>query len=293
MEILILSRNAGLYSTQSLIRACHLRGHKPWVVDHQMCDITVEKNNFKLYVNGLPFDSLDGVIPRIGATATDYGAAILKQLECMGIPTLTKSASLLTARDKLRCLQTLAAEGIGVPKTLMVNFIEPDVELIKEILQEPLIIKLTESTHGIGVILSPDYKNAESILETLYKLREKVILQKFIAEANGADVRAFVVGGKVVASMKRQSKPGEFRSNIHRGAEGKPEPLTPEEMEIALKAVKIVDLEVAGVDIIRTDEGPMIMEVNASPGLEGIEGVTGVDVAGEIVAHLEYLIRNK
>ncbi|MEO7175735.1 MAG: RimK family alpha-L-glutamate ligase [Saprospiraceae bacterium] len=287
MQILILSRNINLYSTQSLVNACKMRGHTVHVIDHQLCDLVIQPGKTSIQYQGMQLLNIDAIIPRIGATATQYGASVIRQFECMGVVTLTRADALLSARDKLTCLQILSNHGLPVPKTLVSNPIMMDPGFIQGNLTAPLVVKLQESTHGLGVILSESYANAESIVETMYKLRERVIIQDFIKEAKGADIRAFVVGDQVVASMKRQSKPGEFRSNLHRGATASIEALTDLETEIVLQATKVIGLDVAGVDILRSNSGPLIMEVNASPGLEGIETVTGVNIADTIVSRLE------
>jgi ribosomal protein S6--L-glutamate ligase len=286
LNIAILSRGAGLYSTQSLFRAARMRGHYVRIIDHKRCNIVIEKGLPQIIYEGERLVGMDAVIPRIGTSVTDYGAAVIRQFELMGIHTATKSEALIIARDKLKCLQKLSASGINVPKTFIAGSVEDTPELIDRLSGIPVVIKLLESTHGVGVILAESRNAAISIVEAFSKFNQPVILQEFIAEAGGADIRAFVVGKKVVAAMRRQAEQGEFRSNLHRGASSTPIDLTSKEIEIVLHAARLMDLEIAGVDLLRSDRGPLVMEVNASPGLEGIETTTGVDVAGAIIENL-------
>ena len=283
MNVLILSRNPALYSTQSLIVAGRRRGHFVRVVDHIYCDLMIESRQNEVYYNNLPLRNFNAIIPRIGSTATDYGAAVIRQFESQNIYTTLTSDALLKARNKLTCQQLLSAQDIGVPKTLLTNNMLLLPHMLDRLGSYPMVIKLINSTQGIGIILTESKKNAETTIEALQKLKEKFIIQKFIKEAQGADIRIFIVDGEIVASMKRQAKPGEFRSNLHRGASSVKITPTKDEARVALKAVKVLGLAVAGVDILRSKNGPLVLEVNASPGLEGIEGTTGVDIAGKII----------
>ncbi len=288
LNLAILSRGAALYSTQSLFRAARRRGHYVRVIDHQRCNIVIEQGIPQIIYEGVHLIGMDAMIPRIGASVTDYGAAVIRQCELMGIYTATRSEALLMARDKLKCLQKLSAEGINVPRTFIAGAPEDVPFLIDRMGGAPVVIKLLESTHGVGVILAESRNAAIALAETFFKLNQPVILQEFIREAEGADIRAFVVGRRVVASMKRQASEGEFRSNLHRGAEATLEFLTEEEEKIVLKAARLMGLEIAGVDLLRSRRGPLVMEVNASPGLEGIETTTGVDIAGAIIENVEH-----
>lgn len=287
LNLAIFSRGAGLYSTQSLYRAARQRGHYVRVIDHLRCNIVIEQGLPQIIYEGMHLLGMDAIIPRIGASVTDYGAAVIRQFELMGIYTATRSEALLMARDKLKCLQKLSAEGMAVPRTFIAGVPEDVPALIDRMGGAPVVIKMLESTHGVGVILAESRNSAIALSETFFKLNQPVILQEFIREAEGADIRAFVVGRQVVASMKRQAPVGEFRSNLHRGAAAAPEVLTAEEKEIVLRAARLMGLEIAGVDILRSRRGPLVMEVNASPGLEGIETTTGADIAGAIIANVE------
>lgn len=287
MNIGILSRNASLYSTQSIIKAARKNNHEVVVLDHMRCDIISESGRPCIYYNGIEIDDLDAIIPRIGTSATTYGAAVIRQFEAMGTYSTLGSEPLLRARDKLSCLQILSAHDIGIPKTLVSNSFYATEDLMDELGGFPLIIKLINGTHGIGVILAENKKTATSILEAFYKGRQKVMLQEFIREANGADVRVFIVDNEIVGVMKRQAKPGEFRSNLHRGGSSSIITLTDTEKRIAKKAASVMGLKVAGVDMLQSSRGPLILEVNASPGLEGIETTTGKDIAGRIIRLVE------
>lgn len=287
MNIGILSRNAALYSTQSLIKAARRHNHEVVVLDHMRCDIINEAGKPTIYYNGIEIDDLDAIIPRIGSSATSYGAAVIRQFEAMGVYSTMSPEPLLRARDKLSCLQILCANNIGIPKTLVSNSFYSTEELMDELGGFPIIIKLVNGTHGIGVILAENKKNAQSILEAFYKGKQKVILQEFIAEAKGADVRVFIVEDEIVGVMKRQAAPGEFRSNLHRGGSSKVITISDHEASIAKKAAKVLGLDIAGVDMLQSSRGPLILEVNASPGLEGIETTTGVDIASKIINLVE------
>jgi ribosomal protein S6--L-glutamate ligase len=287
MNIVILSRNAGLYSTQSLVEAARRRNHHVRVIDHMLCDLIIKTGHSKVVFNQQALEQVDAVIPRIGYTATSYGAAVLRQFESQGVFTTLHAEPLLKARDKLSCLQILGSHNIGVPKTIYCSNPYNIPHLLVEMEPYPIIIKLVSGTQGLGVILAETRNNAESILEAFHATKEKVILQKFVKEAKGADIRAFVVDGEIVGAMKRQAKPGDFRSNLHRGGTAEIIKLTSQEEETALKSVKVLGLSIAGVDMLKTHNGPVVLEVNASPGLEGIETTTGVDISGKIISFLE------
>jgi len=287
LNIAILSRGPGLYSTQSLFRAARMRGHYVRVIDHGLCSLVIEQGLPQVMYEGTRLVGMDAVIPRIGASVTDYGAAVIRQLELMGIYTATRSEALIMARDKLKCLQILSANGIAVPRTVIAGMPEALPRLIDNLGGPPVVVKMLESTHGVGVILAESRNTAIPIVEAFTKLGQPVILQEYIEEASGTDIRAFVVGKRVVASMLRRAQVGEFRSNMHLGATASPIALTPEEEKIVLESARLMNLDIAGVDILRSKRGPLVMEVNASPGLEGIETTTKVDIAGAIIENLE------
>lgn len=287
MNIAILSRNPALYSTQSLARAARLRHHFVRIIDYNYCDLIIEENNLVVSYHGQAIQDIDAIIPRIGSSYTNYGAAIIRQFEEKGIYTTLSSDALLKARDKLSCSQLLASKGIAVPKTIVSNNSVMYGHLLGNFNEDKVVIKLINGTHGIGVILAEKKTQAESILEAFNKNKQKSMMQEFISESNGSDIRIFVVDGEVVGSMKRQAKEGEFRSNLHRGGSSKVEPISEVEKDIALKAAKHLGLKIAGVDMLRSTRGPLILEVNASPGLEGIETTTRIDIAGKIISFIE------
>jgi ribosomal protein S6--L-glutamate ligase len=258
-----------------------------------LCDLVVEQDQLAVFYQGAKIEGFDAVIPRVGSSVTTYGTNVMRQLEMMGTFSVTKAESMLKTRNKWLCYQILASEGIPIPKSLLPNFAQLDEQLIRSNFSEPLILKLLESTHGIGVILSESYKNTNSTIEAFYRLRESVMIQEYVREANGADIRVLVVADKIVASMKRQARDGEFRSNLHRGATAMVENLTEEEKLLARRVCKLMDLNVAGVDLLRAKAGPMVLEINSSPGLEGIETVTGIDVAGQIVKFIERQVKKR
>jgi ribosomal protein S6--L-glutamate ligase len=286
MKIGILSRNAKLYSTKRLKEAAAERGHTVRVVDFTRCymNITSHRPQVLLAGSALQFDA---IIPRIGASHTFYGTAVVRQFEMMGTFPLNTSQAVSRARDKLRALQLLAREGIGLPVTGFARSTKDIQGLIKLVGGAPLIIKLLEGTQGIGVVLAETDKAAESVMAAFSQLDANILVQEFIKEAGGADIRAFVIGDKVVASMMRQGPRGEFRSNLHRGGTASKVRLTPEERSSAVRSAKKLGLRVAGVDMLRSNHGPVVMEVNSSPGLEGIETTSGKDVAGMIIEYLE------
>lgn len=286
MNIVILSRNPSLYSTDSLVRAAKRRNHFVRVLDHMACDIVIEQGKLEIYYNGQKIDRVDAIIPRIGNSATSHGAAVIRQFENMGVFSVLGSAPLLKSRDKISCLQILAGNGIKVPRTALSNNTYMTSHMLDLVGQPPYVLKLASGTHGMGVMLSNDKQNAEGILEAFVR-SHKILIQKFIAEAKGSDIRAFVVDGEIVGVMKRQAQEGEFRSNLHRGGHSYVVPLSQLEREVALKACNLMGLSVAGVDMLQTHQGPMVLEVNASPGLEGIETTTKVDIAGKIIQFVE------
>ncbi|HMR89107.1 MAG TPA: RimK family alpha-L-glutamate ligase [Saprospiraceae bacterium] len=287
MNIVILSRNASLYSTHSLVDAARRRNHYVRVIDHMACDLIIESGKSKVLFNNQAIERIDAIIPRIGSTATIYGAAVIRQFESQGVFSTLHAEPLLKARDKLSCLQILGSNGVGVPKTVYCSSPFTIPYLLEQMEPYPIIIKLVTGTQGMGVILAENKANAESILEAFHTTKEKVIMQKFIKEAKGADIRAFVVNGEIVGAMKRQARSGDFRSNLHRGGTAEAIKLSSDEEETALKSVEILGLKVAGVDMLKTVNGPLVLEVNASPGLEGIEGTTGADIAGKIIKYIE------
>ena len=287
MNIIILSRNPALYSTDSLMRAARKRHHYVRVLDHMQCDIHIQSGQPKILYKGQEINNVDAIIPRIGSSATTYGAAVIRQFESMGVFSTLRSEPLQRARDKLSCLQILAANGIGVPKSLVSNNYFSIQSMVEHVGSLPAIIKLINGTHGLGVILAETKSNAESIMEAFYKSKQKVMIQEYIKEAKGADIRVFIVDGEIVGVMKRQAKAGEFRSNLHRGATSTVVSLSGMEADIAVKCAKILGLQVAGVDMLQSSRGPLILEVNASPGLEGIETTTGKDIAGKIISFVE------
>ena len=287
MKIAILSRNRRLYSTRRLIDTAQARGHEVQVVDVLRCYMNIVSKKPSVHFEGRPIEGVDAVIPRIGASVTAYGTSVLRQFEMMGVYTLVESVALARSRDKLRSLQLLSRKGIGLPVTGFANKPGDTKDLIKMVGGAPLVIKLLEGTQGIGVVLAETTKAAESVIEAFMGLQANILVQEFIKEAGGADIRCLVVGGKVVAAMKRQGAEGEFRSNLHRGGSASLVKITPTERQTAVDAAKILGLSVAGVDLLRSERGPLVMEVNSSPGLEGIEAASGKDVAGIIVEHLE------
>ncbi|MEO8160329.1 MAG: 30S ribosomal protein S6--L-glutamate ligase [Arenimonas sp.] len=286
MKLAILSRNTKLYSTQRLVAAGRERGHTVRVLDPLRCYMKIAPRDFHLNYKGKPLTGIDAVIPRIGASVTRYGTAVLRQLEMMGAYTPNSSDAILRARDKLRCHQLLAAEGIGLPTTVFGDNPDDTDDLLGLLGKPPHVIKLIEGSQGNGVVLAERLSASRSVIEAFRGLYANFLVQEFIAEAGGADIRCFVVGERVLASMHRQAEPGEFRSNLHRGGQASAVRLTAAEKKTALRAAKVLGLEVAGVDLLRSRSGPLVLEVNSSPGLEGIEGATGVDVAGAIIDHV-------
>lgn len=287
MKIAVLSRDSKLYSTSRIVEAGQQRGHQMVVVDHSKCDIIIERRKPQVFYKGEELNDFDAIIPRIGASITFFGTAVVRQFEMMKVFSTTESQALVRSRDKLRTLQILSRAGLGLPKTGFTNYSKDVEQLIHQVGGAPCVIKLLEGTQGVGVVLAETQSAAESVLEAFNGLQARVIVQEFIKEAGGADIRAFVVDGVVVGAMKRQAKDGEFRSNLHRGGSASIIQLTSEEEETAIKAAKILGLGVAGVDLLQSNSGPMIMEVNSSPGLEGIEQATQKDIAAEIIKYIE------
>lgn len=290
MKIAILSRGPKLYSTRRLVEAAEQRGHEVMVLDHLKCVLVIEKGNPQIFYGGREITGIDAIIPRIGTSVTFYGAAVVRQFEQMKVFSCVESQALVRARDKLRSLQLLAKAGIGMPKTAFASIPKNIDSVIEQVGGVPVVIKLLEGTQGIGVILAETQRSAKSVIESFLAVKANILVQEFIKEAGGADIRAFVVDGKVVGAMKRQGLPGEFRSNLHRGGSAKLLDLSKEERETAIKSAKKLGLAIAGVDMLQSSRGPLVMEVNSSPGLEGIENATGVDIAGKII---EYIERNE
>lgn len=287
MRIIILSRNGELYSTRSLYNACRRRNHFVRIIDHMQCDLVIDNQGNQVLYEGRTLEGFDAIIPRIGHTVTVYGAGVVRQFESMGVFTTLRSEALLRTRDKLSCLQLLSARGIPVPTSLISNN-QYNLMRMSDLLESfPKILKLVAGTHGLGVLKADDAASLEHISGAFYALKHNILLQEFIAESSGQDVRALVVDGKVVASMLRSAQEGDFRSNLHRGGTSQKIELSPDENEIALTAAQIMGLKVAGVDMLRSHRGPLVLEVNASPGLEGIENTTRVDIAKTILKFIE------
>jgi ribosomal protein S6--L-glutamate ligase len=287
MRIVILSRNSRLYSTRRLREAAQARGHEAIVIDHLGCSLIGEHSNPRIIYNGEELVDVDAVIPRIGASVTFYGTAVVRQFEMQKVFPVNSSISIVRSRDKLRSLQIFSRHDIGIPKTVFTNHPKNVDNLIRELGGAPVVIKLLEGTQGIGVVLAETRKAARSVVEAFHGLKANMLIQEFIAEAGGADIRAFVVDGKVVGAMKRQGAEGEFRSNLHRGGSAKAVRLTAAQRALALAATKAMGLTMAGVDMLESSRGPLVLEVNSSPGLEGIELATKKDIAGEIIECIE------
>lgn len=290
MNIGILSRGPSLYSTQRLVEAAKQRGHQVQVLNHTKCYTVMEKNSPKVYIGDHPIEDLDAIIPRIGASVTFYGSSIIRQFEMQQVFTTCSSLALVRSRDKLRSLQILTKGGVGIPKTAFARDPDDVENLIRQVGGTPLIIKLLEGTQGLGVVLAETKKAATSVMEAFMGMNANILVQEFIAEAKAADIRAFVVDGKVIGAMKRQGKEGEFRSNLHRGGGSSVIKLSRAERAAAIKAANALGLKIAGVDLLQSSRGPLVIEVNSSPGLKGIEETTNIDVAGKII---EYIEQNK
>ncbi|WP_266170706.1 30S ribosomal protein S6--L-glutamate ligase [Dyella subtropica] len=287
MKIAILSRNTRLYSTQRLVEVARERGHVVRVLDPLRCYVRIAPGDVAIRYKGKPLRDIDAVIPRIGTNSTFYGTAVLRQLEMMGVYTPNPSDAVLRARDKLRALQILSAQGLDMPVTVFGDNPDDTSDVLAMLGDPPHVIKLNEGSQGTGVVLAEKRSASQSVIEAFRGLYANFIVQEFIGEANGSDLRCFVVGNKVVAAMQRDASPGEFRANLHRGATAVAATLSTEERQISVRAAKALGLGIAGVDLLRSKRGPLILEVNASPGLEGIEAATGVDVSAHIIRHLE------
>lgn len=286
MKVAILSRNSGLYSTQRLREAAVLRGHEVAIVDYLRCYMEISARTPKILFRGEELRP-DAVVPRIGATYTFYGAALVLQFEMAGVFTLNDSQAISRSRDKLRSLQLLSRAGVGLPTTSFAHSTQDIDGLLEVVGGPPVVVKLLEGTQGLGVVLAETRKAADSVISAFRQLDANILVQEYVKEAGGSDIRAFVVGGKVVAAMKRQGPPGEFRSNLHRGGHAESIKLSPAERATAVRAAKTMGLNVAGVDLLQSDAGPMVLEVNSSPGLEGIETASGIDIADAIIEFIE------
>jgi len=287
MKLAILSANPSLYSTNRLVEAAQKRGHDVDVINHNHCYVGMETNNNNVYLGDHELVDYDAIIPRIGASVTFYGSSIIRQFEVKHVYTTLSSLALVRSRDNLRATQVLAKNDIGIPKTVFAKQPRDVQNLIKTVGGPPLIVKLLEGTQGLGVVLAETKTAAKSVIEAFYGLNANILVQEFIKEAGGSDIRVIVVGGKVIAAYKRQGQEGEFRSNLHRGGEGVKVTLTSKEKKTAIAATKALGLNIAGVDMLRSERGPLVLEVNSSPGFEGVERVTGVDVADQIIAFVE------
>ncbi len=293
MKIAILSNGNANYSTKRLKEEAEKRGHKVKIIKYKNCYVSIEKKNNKVFYKGSPLGKFDAVIPRIAANMTKYGTTILRQLEMQGDYTMSRSIAITRARDKLRSMQLLAKDGVAIPKTVVSRNTTDIDDLLEQLGGTPVIIKLARGTHGNGVVLAETKKAAKSVLQAFYLTNSdgtNILLQEFIKESAGTDIRAFVVGGRVVASMQRQSLDDDFRSNLHKGGVGTPVKLTADERRMAVKAAKAMGLSVAGVDLMRSERGPLVLEVNASPGF-GIEQVTGRNVAEAVIEHVERSVK--
>ena len=293
MKLAILSREPKSYSTQRLVAAATARGHEALIIDHLQCNLVLEKGQPGIIYQGQALEGFDAIIPRIGASVTFYGTAVVRQFEMMKVRTAVDSQAIVRSRDKLRSMQILSRAGLGMPKTAFTNFSQDVPAMIEQVGGAPVIIKLLEGTQGLGVVLAESVKAAQSVIEAFHNLKARIIVQEFIAESKGADLRAFVVDGEVVGAMKRQGKEGEFRSNLHRGGTGTLVKLSRAEKAAALLATKALGLGIAGVDMLQSKRGPLVLEVNSSPGLEGIEKATSLDIAGRIIDYTAALASKK
>ncbi|CTQ63679.1 30S ribosomal protein S6--L-glutamate ligase [Roseibium alexandrii] len=287
MKIAMLARNAKLYSHQRLKEAAETRGHELDIIDTLRCYMNIASRRPEVYYNGEKLTGFDAVIPRIGASVTFYGMAVLRQFEMMGVYPLNESVAIGRSRDKLRSMQLMARDGIGLPVTTFAHDPKQTEEVLRLAGGAPIVIKLLEGTQGIGVVLADSDRSAKSVVEAFRGAGVNIMLQEFIKEAGGTDIRAIVIGGKVVAAMKRTGAEGDFRSNLHRGGSAQVVKLSSEERATAVRAAKSLGLNVCGVDMLRSNHGPVIMEVNSSPGLEGVEKATGLDIAGKIIEYME------
>lgn len=292
MNLIILSRNPTLYSTDALVQAAIARGHSVRVVDYLRCYMNITSSKPRIYLEGEELRA-DAIIPRIAVQHTAYGNAVVRQFEMMGVLTLNDSVAISRSRDKLRSLQLLAKKGIGLPVTGFAHSIDATTELISMCGGAPLVVKLLQGTQGMGVVLAETKKAAESVIEAFKEVRADILVQEYIAESKGADIRCIVLGKKVIAAMERQGMDGEFRSNLHRGGKAKKISITAEERKTAIKAAKVMGLNLAGVDLLRSNRGPLVIEVNSSPGLEGIENATNKNCADVIIQFLENSLKAK
>ncbi|KJD36892.1 alpha-L-glutamate ligase [Tamlana sedimentorum] len=287
MNIVILSRNTNLYSTNRLVEEGEKRGHLIEVIDPLKCDIIIEKEKPTIYYKDRYLDYVDAIIPRIGTSVTFFGCAVVRQFEMMGVFTSVTSDAIIRSRDKLRSFQRLSKAGIGMPKTVFTNYSRDVEKVLSHVGGAPVIIKLLEGTQGLGVVLAETKNAAESVLEAFNGLQARALVQEYISEAKGADLRALVVDGQVVGAMKRQGKEGEFRSNLHRGGSAQIVKLSHEELKVAMNAARALKLPICGVDMLQSERGPLLLEVNSTPGLEGIEGATGKNIAKAIITFIE------
>lgn len=287
MKIYLLSRNETLYSSRRIIEAARSRGHEVRIIDYMLCNLVIERGEAKIFYEDKILEKPDYVIPRIGANLTYYGSTVIRHFEVMGVKTAVASEALLNSRNKFKCLQVLSMHGVKIPKTGFSSSSNDSKQLIDYVGGAPVIIKLLEGTHGLGVLLQETESGAKTVLDAFTQLEAKVMVQEFIKESSGTDIRAIVAGDKVIASMQRTAQEGEFRSNIHRGGVGSRVVLTEDQEETAILAAKVLGLDIAGVDMLISDSGAMVIEVNSSPGIEGIEGYTQLDVAKEMILFIE------
>ena len=287
MKIVMMARNPNLYSHKRLKEAAEIRGHTLDIVNTTKCYMNIASRRPEIYHNGEKLEGYDAVIPRIGASITFYGLAVLRQFEMMGVYPLNESVAIGRSRDKLRSTQLLARDGIGLPVTTFAHDPKQTEEVLALAGGAPLVIKLLEGTQGLGVVLADTDRSAKSVIEAFRSANVNILVQEFIKEAGGTDIRCLVVGGKVVAAMQRTGAEGEFRSNLHRGGSAKTIKISPEERSTAIRSAKSMGLNVCGVDLLRANHGPVVMEVNSSPGLEGVEKATGIDIAGKIIELIE------
>ena len=287
MKIVMLARNPELYSHKRMVEAAEARGHEIEIINTTRCYMNITSHRPQVFYQGEPVTGVDAIIPRIGASITSYGAAVVRQFEMMGVWSMNESVAIVRSRDKLRSLQILSKHGIGLPVTAFAHDTRRAEELIDMVGGAPVVIKLLEGTQGLGVVLGETRDSAKSVIQAFRGAKVDILVQEFIKEAEGADIRCFVIDGKVVAAMKRQGPEGEFRSNIHRGGTAARIRITPEERSTAVRAAKHLGLNVCGVDMLRSNHGPVVMEVNSSPGLEGVEKATGIDVADKIIRFIE------
>jgi ribosomal protein S6--L-glutamate ligase len=283
--VVILSRKRSLYSTRRMVEAVKQRGHRPLVLDTLRCTMVLAPGHPRMLYRGVDIKGVDVVIPRIGASITGYGLAVVKHFELMGVAVLNSAAAISQSRDKLRALQLLCRAGLDVPRTVMAHDRSNVRKLVEEVGGLPVIIKLLRGTQGVGVMIAHTLQELQTIVNTFWDLGQEVVLQEFVAESKGRDVRALVVGNRVVGAMRRRAKKGEFRSNLHRGGEGHPVELPPSYIDVAVRAAHLLGLEIAGVDMLEGHSGPRLMELNSSPGFEGLERATQQDIAGAMIDH--------